>query len=81
MLANYIDRVLSPGTLWRTAQMVAQQRLGLCPDRRVGNPLDRDHSPGSRPDLSRVGVYSVTKRQLREVAVTRAATVASNRAE
>lgn len=50
---NYIDRGLDLGIVRCFAKMVAQQKLGLLPDWRVGSdPLDRCHSPGSRSDLA-----------------------------
>lgn len=50
---NHINRDSNLGIVWCVATVVAQQKLGLLPEWRIGTgPLDRGHSAGSRADLN-----------------------------
>jgi hypothetical protein len=52
MLGTVLIAILVLGAPWGVTKMVAQQQLGLLPDRKTGAaPLDRGHSPGSRADI------------------------------
>ena len=53
MLGTILIVILILALLGALPQLVAQPKLGLLPDRRIGtDPFHRCHSPGSRPDLN-----------------------------
>src|SRR5208282_3470854 len=52
-VGNDTDRDFALSSLWCSATVVAQSRLGICSDRRVGtDPCDRHHSRSHRSHLS-----------------------------